>query len=319
MRIVVLDGATLNPGDLDWGPLQDLGPCVVHERTAAGDVVDRARGAEAVLVNKVALPGDVLRALPELRYVGVLATGFDRVDVATARARGVVVTNVPAYGTESVAQAVFALLLELTFHTGRHAEGVRRGRWSQSDDFCYWDAPLVELAGRTLGLVGLGDIGRAVARIGRGFAMRVVASASLRDGAPPPDDDVPRLPLDELLAASDVVSLHVPLTSATRGLLDARRLALLRPHAYLINTARGALVDAVALAQALREGRLAGAGLDVLDAEPPPADHPLLQAPRCVVTPHVAWATTAARQRLLDAVVGNLRAFVEGRPKHVVS
>jgi len=291
----------------------------VHERTAAGDVRARAGAAEVVLVNKVALPGDVLRALPQLRYVGVLATGFDRVDVAVARERGIVVTNVPAYGTESVAQAVFALLLELVCHTGRHAAGVRMGRWSHSDDFCYWDAPLIELAGLTLGLVGMGDIGRAVARIGRGFAMQVVASASLRGGAVAPVDDVPRLPLEELLAASDVVSLHLPLTPATKGLLDARRLALLPRHAYLVNTARGALVDVEALAQALREGRLAGAGVDVLDVEPPPPDPPLLHAPRCVVTPHVAWATTAARQRLLDAVVGNLRAFAAGSPKNVVN
>jgi glycerate dehydrogenase len=319
MQIVVLDGGTLNPGDLDWGPLEALGPCTFHDRTPPEAVIERAQKAEAVLVNKVALPRETLRALPELRYIGVVATGFDRVDVAAARERGIVVTNVPAYSTESVAQGVFALLLELTFHTGRHAEGVRAGRWSRSDDFCFWDEPLVEIHGGRLGIVGLGTIGRAVARIGRGFGMRVVASVRPGAGRPEAPDDVPRLALDELLATSDVVSLHLPLTAETRGLMNARRIACMKPGAYLINTARGGLVDPEALANALREGRLGGAGLDVLDPEPPPADHPLLSAPRCVVTPHVAWATTAARQRLLDAVVENLRAWCAGRPRNVVS
>ncbi len=318
MRIVVLDGATLNPGDLDWGALEALGSLTVHDRTPEAEVRARAAEAEALLVNKVTLSGDTLRALPRLRYVGVLATGFDRVDVAAARERGVVVTNVPAYGTESVAQATFALLLELTHHTGEHAAGVRAGRWSRSDDFCYWDAPLVELAGRTLGIVGFGAIGRAVARIGRGFGMRVIASARSEAGDEPGDADVPRLPLDALLAESDVVSLHLPLTAGTQGLLDARRIARMKPGAYLLNTARGGLVDSGALARALLEGRLAGAGLDVLEAEPPPPDHPLLSAPRCIVTPHVAWATTAARRRLLAEVVENLRAFCEDEPRNVV-
>ncbi len=313
----MLDGATLNPGDLDWSPLEALGDCEIHDRTAAAQLAGRAQNAEALLVNKVALPAEVLRALPSLRYVGVLATGVDRIDVAAARERGIVVTNVPAYGTESVAQAVFALLLELVCHTGRHAAGVRDGRWSRSDDFCYWDAPLVELSGRVLGVVGFGAIGRAVARIAGGFGMRVVA-CDLRGGAGPSPDGTPRLPLDELLATSDVVSLHLPLTPETRGLLGAQRLARMKPGAVLINTARGGLVDSEALAAALRAGRLGGAGLDVLDAEPPPADHPLLAAPRCIVTPHVAWATTAARQRLLDAVVENLRAWLAGSPRNVV-
>lgn len=317
LRIVVLDGATLNPGDLDWSPLRSIGDCTIHDRTAPGCVVDRARDADAVLVNKVSLSGEVLRALPRLRYVGVLATGFDRVDVAVARERGVVVTNVPAYGTESVAQAVFALLLEIVCHTGRHAAGVREGRWSRSDDFCYWDAPLVELAGLTLGVVGLGDIGRAVARIARGFRMEVLASQGRSAAAEP--DDPPRLALDDLLPRCDVVSLHLPLTPQTQGSFDAARLARMKRGAILINTARGGLVDPDALAAALRSGALAGAGLDVLDVEPPPADHPLLSAPRCVVTPHVAWATTAARQRLLDAVVENLRGWAAGTLRNVVT
>ena len=313
----MLDGATLNPGDLDWSPLEALGDCEIHDRTAAAQLAGRAQNAEALLVNKVALPAEVLRALPSLRYVGVLATGVDRIDVAAAHERGIVVTNVPAYGTASVAQAVFALLLGLVCHTGRHAAGVRDGRWSRSDDFCYWDAPLVELAGLVLGVVGFGAIGRAVARIARGFEMRIVA-CDLRGASEPSPDGTPRLPLDELLATSDVVSLHLPLTPGTHGLLGPERLARMKPGAYLINTARGGLVDSEALAAALRAGRLGGAGLDVLDVEPPPADHPLLSAPRCIVTPHVAWATTAARQRLLDAVVENLRAWLAGSPRNVI-
>ena len=318
MRIVLLDGGTLNPGDLDWTPLAAQGELVVHERTSPEDVIPRARDAEAVLVNKVALPAAVLRALPALRYVGVLATGYDRVDVAAARERGIVVTNVPSYGTESVAQAVFALLLELVCHTCQHAAGVREGRWSRSDDFCYWDAPLVELSGLTLGIAGFGAIGRAVGRIGRAFGMALLASSREGEKATPADG-VTRLPLDDLLATSDVVSLHLPLTPETHHLIDARRLGRMRPGGYLINTARGGLVDSAALAQALREGRLAGAGLDVLEHEPPPPDDPLLRAPRCVVTPHVAWATTAARRRLLETVASNLRAFCEGRAENGVA
>jgi glycerate dehydrogenase len=317
MQIVVLDGGTLNPGDLDRTALASLGELQVRDRTAPGDVVPLARDASALLVNKVPLPAEVIRALPKLRYVGVLATGYDRVDVVAAKAHDVVVTNVPAYGTESVAQAVFALLLELVSHTGAHAAGVRAGRWSESDDFCYWDAPLVELAGLTIGIVGYGAIGRAVGRIARGFGMNVLAAASGPASATPADG-VPRLPLDDLLPRSDVVTLHVPLTAATSRLFDAERIARMRREAYLINTARGGLIDAEALARALREGRLAGAGLDVLEVEPPPSDHPLLRAPRCVVTPHVAWATTAARRRLIAAAASNLRAFLEGRAENVV-
>lgn len=316
VRIVVLDGATLNPGDLDWAPLAALGDLEVHPRTDPADVLARSREADAILVNKIALPAALLAELPKLRYVGVLATGFDRVDVTAAKARGIAVTNVPEYGTESVAQAVFALILELVCHTGRHAAQVREGRWSRSDDFCYWDEPLVELSGRTLGIVGMGAIGRAVARIGRAFGMRIAASR--RGAAAPADADVDWLALDDLLAASDVVSLHVPLSAETERMIDARRLARMRSDAYLINTARGGLVDSPALARALEAGRLAGAGLDVLDCEPPPADHPLVRAPRCVVTPHVAWATTAARRRLLETVERNLRAFLEGRAENRV-
>lgn len=318
MRIVVLDGATTNPGDLDWTPLRALGELVVHERTSEAELLARAGGAGALLVNKVALPGAVLRALPELRYVGVLATGTDRIDLAAARERGIAVTNVPAYSTESVAQTVFALLLELAGHTGSHAAQVRAGRWSRHDDFCFWDAPLVELAGLRFGVVGYGAIARAVVRIARGFAMEPVAYARSHSAAAAKADAVPVMDLDALLGACDVVSLHVPLTPETERLIDARRLALLRPRAYLINTARGGLVDSAALARALAEGRIQGAGLDVLEQEPPPEDHPLLSAPRCVVTPHVAWATTAARQRLLDAVVANLRAFQAGAERNRV-
>lgn len=316
MQIVVLDGHALNPGDLSWGGLQALGPCEVHARTPPDQVVARAAGAGAVLTNKALLTREVLAALPRLRYVGVLATGYDVVDVAAARERGVVVTNVPAYSTPSVAQAAFALLLELSNGVGDHARGVRAGRWSASPDFCYWDHPQVELAGLTLGLVGLGSIGRAVARIGQAFGMTVLAHT--RTAAAGAAAGVELLGLDELFARADVLSLHCPLTPDTQGLVSRERLARMKPTAYLLNTARGALVDETALAEALNAGRLAGAGLDVLSVEPPPAANPLLSARNCLVTPHVAWATRAARERLLRTAVENLGAFLGGRPRNVV-
>jgi glycerate dehydrogenase len=315
--LVVLDGRTANPGDLGWEPLQALGTLAVHDRTPRELVVARAREAEIVLTNKTVLDRDALAALPALRYVGVLATGYNVVDVRAARERGVVVTNVPEYGTASVAQAVFGLLLELTSHVGHLARTVREGRWSASPDFCYWDEPLVELAGLTFGVVGFGRIGRAVARVAAAFGMSVIAC----DPAPPPapPDDVRFVDLETLFREADVVSLHCPLTAENAGLVDAARLGLMKPTAYLLNAARGGLVRDADLAAALEAGRIAGAGLDVLSAEPPPPDNPLLRARHCVVTPHVAWATRAARQRLIRAAADNVRAFLDGRPVNVVT
>ncbi len=315
MQIVVLDGHTTNPGDLSWDALTRLGPCRIHDRTAAADVVGRAAGAELLLVNKVLLDAATLRALPRLRYIGLLSTGVNVVDLEAAKACGITVCNVPAYSTPSVAQMVFALLNALLLRVEAHSEGVHGGRWSSAPDFCYWDGNLVELDGLTLGLVGFGQIGQAVTRIAHAYGMDVVVHTR----SPGRDAEGLRFAdLDGVFRVADVVSLHCPLTPATAGLADARRLGLMKPGAYLINTGRGGLVDEGALAEALRSGRLGGAGLDVLSVEPPPPDHPLLRAPRCVITPHIAWATRAARQRLLATAAGNVRAFLEGRPRNVV-
>ncbi len=314
--IVVLDGFTLNPGDLDWAPLRALGECRIYDRTAAGEVIERADGAAVILTNKTPVNADALGRLPALRCIGVLATGYNIVDVGAARDHGIVVTNVPAYSTESVAQLVFAHLLNLMEGVEHHARTVRQGRWSASPDFSYWDWPLRELAGLTIGIVGYGRIGRAVARIAGAFGMHVIAAdrAGVRMHR-----GVPLVPLDELFRLSDVISLHCPLTPETLGMVDARRLALMKPGAVLINTSRGPLVDEAALAAALQQGRIAGAGLDVLAVEPPEPGNPLLSAPHCAITPHIGWATVAARRRLLTAAVDNVTMFLAGTPKNAVS
>jgi glycerate dehydrogenase len=317
MKIVVLDGYAANPGDLDWAPLAELGELTVYERTPAELTLARAAGAQAVLTNKVVLGAAELAALPALRYIGVLATGYNVVDTVVARERGITVSNVPAYSTPSVAQHVFALLLELTRGAGRHAALVRSGRWSAAPDFCFWEGPQVELAGLTIGIVGFGAIGQAVARIALAFGMRVLVNT--RRPAPALWPDLTFVDLDRLITEADVVSLHCPLTEETRGMVDAARLGRMKPSACLINTGRGPLVDETALAAALHTGQIAGAGLDVLAQEPPPADHLLLTAPNCVITPHLAWATTAARQRLMATAVANLRAFLAGQAQNRVA
>lgn len=316
-RIVVLDGYALNPGDLSWAALEALGPCEIYDRTAPAQTVVRAAGALVVLTNKTLLGRAEIGQLPGLRYLGVLATGVNVVDLVAAREAGVVVTNVPAYATPSVVQLTFGLLLELTLRTGAHAESVRAGDWSRREDFSYTLRPLIELAGLTLGVVGLGSIGRSVAEVARAFGMNVLAHTRRPPSEPPCGARC--VDLDTLLRESDVVSLNCPLTPDTRHLINIRTLGLMRPSALLINTGRGPLVDEAALAAALNEGRLAGAGLDVLSVEPPPADHPLLSARNCVITPHIGWATVAARRRLLEVAVDNLRAFLAGQPRNVVN
>jgi glycerate dehydrogenase len=316
LRIVLLDGYVLNPGDLSWDALRALGPCEIYDRTPAEEVVARAGEAEIVLVNKVDLTRQVLAQLPRLRFIGVLATGYNCVDVAAAREQGILVANVPTYGTTSVAQMVMAHLLNFALHVADHARSVAGGGWTRSKDFCYWDYPLVELAGLTMGIVGFGRIGQATARLARAFGMQVLAY----EIAPiPPMDGVRQVDLESLFRQSDAISLHCPLTPETAQLVNAPRLALMKPTAYLINTSRGALVDEPALAAALHAGRIAGAGLDVLSSEPPRSDNPLLAAPNCYVTPHIAWATRSARQRLLDIVVANIRGFLAGRPENIVN
>ena len=314
-KIVVLDGFTLNPGDLEWRALEESGEVTVYARTPLAETVARAAGAEIVLTNKAPVSAAHLAELPALRYIGVLATGFNIVDVAAARARGIVVANVPGYGTASVAQHVFALILELAQRTGHHAQTVREGRWAASEDFCYWDFPLLELAGRTLGIVGYGAIGQAVAEIGRAFGMRVLASTRTPRVAP----GVEFGSVEEVFRQADVVTLHCPLTPETQGLVHTGRLAGMKRGAFLINTGRGALVVERDLAAALESGQIAGAGLDVLSVEPPSVDNPLLTARNCLITPHIAWATGAARVRLMGIAVANVRAFLAGRPEHVVN
>jgi len=309
MNIVVLDGYTLNPGDLSWDPLCQLGATVsIHDRTPPEAVVDRSRNAEIVLTNKTPLPGNLFAELPKLRYIGVLATGYNVVDVAAASKRGIVVTNVPAYGTRSVAQHAFALLMELTNGVGPISEDARE-EWSRASDWCYWRRPLVELDGLTAGLVGRGKIGDAFARLCEAVGMRVISVSSQSS----PSE------FAALFAASDVVSLHCPLTPATQGIIHRETLSFFKPTAYLINTARGPLIDEPALAEALNSGKLAGAGLDVLSVEPPLPDNPLLTARNCLITPHVAWASVAARRRLMQVAVENVRAFLKHRLQNVVA
>ncbi|MGB8853099.1 MAG: D-2-hydroxyacid dehydrogenase [Pirellulales bacterium] len=313
MKIVVLDGYTNNPGDISWAPIEAVGSLTVHDRSAPDEIVPRVAGADVVLTNKAVVGREAIEALPDLKYIGVLATGYNCVDTAAARARGIPVCNVPEYSTPNVVQATFALLLELTNHVGHHAATVRAGRWSVCPDFCYWDGDLVELAGLTLGIVGYGRIGQGVAAVGRAFGMKILAHRRT------PGSDPECVDLETLLRESDVVSLHCPLTPDTKELIDARRIGLMKPSALLLNTARGALVNEADLAAALNAGRLAGAGLDVLTVEPPPASNPLLTAKNCIITPHVAWATRNARRRLIEITAGNLRAFAAGTPRNVVN
>lgn len=316
MKMVVLDGYTLNPGDLHWGPLLDLGDCKIYERTPATDTVERARGAEIILTNKVVLDREILQQLPGLRYIGVLATGVNVVDVAAATQLGITVTNVPAYSTMSVVQLTFALLLEFTHRVGHHSDSVRAGGWVNSKDFAYWDFPLLELAGLKLGLIGFGAIAQGVARAAQAFGMEVIATR--RGDRPAEVPGVRIVDLDTLFKESDVLSVHCPLTPDTKGLVNAARLSLMKPTAYVLNTSRGPVINEADLADALNAGKLAGAGLDVLSTEPPAADNPLLTARNCLITPHIAWASRAARGRLLGVVVANIKGFAEGKPQNVV-
>jgi glycerate dehydrogenase len=315
MRIVVLDGYTLNPGDLSWADLEALGPCEIYARTAPAELIPRAREAEILLTNKTPLGGPELAQLPKLKYIGILATGTNVVDLKAARERAIFVANVPAYGTRSVAQTTIALLLELTQHVGLHSESVRQGRWSRARDWCYWERPLLELAGNIMGIVGLGRIGGAVAELTAAFGMTVLAHTP---GSRLVPSWVRRVELETLFRESDVLSLHCPLTADTHLLVNAERLSWMKPSALLLNTSRGPLIDEPALAAALNEERLAGAGLDVLSVEPPPPDHPLLHAKNCILTPHLAWATKAARSRLLQIALANVRTFLAGRPQNTV-
>lgn len=316
MKIVVLDGYTLNPGDLSWAELEALGECSIYDRTPAAETLTRAQGAEAVFTNKTELSRETIEQLPDLKFIGILATGYNVVDVDAARERGIPVANIPTYGTRSVAQMVFAHLLNLTQGVAAHAQGVNEGKWCKAEDFCYYDAPLTELDGMALGIIGFGNIGQAVANVAPGFGLRVFA---YDPRVIPAMRGVRYADLDDIFTDCDVISLHCPLTASNRGFINAERLAMMKPTAFLINTSRGPLIDEPALAAALNEGRLAGAGLDVLATEPPSPDNPLLSAKNCFITPHIAWATKEARTRLLHSAVRNLKGFLSGEPRNVVN
>jgi glycerate dehydrogenase len=318
VKIVVLDGHALNPDDLSWDALHALGELQVFDRTEDDQVVARSHDSEIVMTNKTRLSAQILKQLTKTRYIGVLATGYDVVDLQAARELNISVTNIPTYGTDSVAQFTFALLLELCHHVAIHAEATRAGEWSRSEDFSFWKTPLVELAGKTISLIGLGQIGRRVAEIALALKMQVAATDAVRSPLP----DWPNFrwcELDELLARADVVSLHCPLLPQTRHIINAKSLAKMKPTAVLINTSRGPLVVEQDLADALNDGRIAGAAVDVLSIEPPSPDNPLLHAKNCIVTPHIAWASKESRSRLLDTAIANLRAFLGGHSVNVVN
>ena len=317
MKIVVLDGYTLNPGDLSWDRLKASGDLMVYDYTEKSDIHARAVGAEILFTNKTPLTAEMMDQLPGLRYIGVLATGYNVVDVKAAAERGIIVTNIPTYGTNSVAQMVFALLLEMCHHVQLHSDAVFNSEWTNNRDFCFWKTPLIELSGKTIGIIGYGRIGRQVAQIADAFGMRVLAYDKIQGQG----SDLPSFawaPLDELLRQSDVISLHCPLFPDTAGLINQTSIAMMKSSALLINTSRGGLIVDQDLADALNSGRIAGAALDVLSVEPPPADNPLLHAKNCLITPHISWATAEARSRLMDIAVDNLNSFLDGKPVNVI-
>lgn len=311
MKIVALDGYAANPGDLSWDELKALGECVIYDRTAPEEVLERAADAEVVLTNKVVITAEMMAALPQLKYIGVMATGYNIVDIDAARERGIIVTNIPSYSTDSVAQMVFAHILNIAQQVQHHSEAVHQGRWTSSKDFCFWDTPLIELRGKKIGIVGLGHTGYTTARIAIGFGMEVYAYTSKSSFQLPPE--IKKMELDQLFSECDIISLHCLLTDKTRELVNAARLKLMKPTAILINTGRGQQVNEQDLADALNNGQIYAAGLDVLSQEPPKADNPLLTARNCYITPHIAWASAAARERLMGILLDNLKGYIEGK------
>lgn len=317
MNIVVLDGYAANPGDLSWNPLKEIGKLTVYERTAQSQVEERAKNADIILTNKVLFDEGIFDRLPRLKYLGIQATGFNTVDLDAARAHNVVVTNVPAYSTDSVVQMTFAHLLNITNRVGHYASEVRGGRWSSNPDFCYWNTPLVELSGKIFGIVGLGHIGMKVAQMARAFGMDVFAATSKNSAELP--DGIQKTTLSGLYGVSDILSLHCPLCDDTRQMINSETIAQMKRGAILINTSRGQLVNEADVAEALKNGQLGAYGADVMCEEPPAADSPLFFAPNAFITPHIAWASVEARSRLLHVVFDNVRAFIAGKPKNVVS
>ncbi len=316
MKIVILDGYAANPGDLSWEEIKSLGECTVYDRTSPEQVVERAHGAEIILTNKTVIDKETMAALPDLKYIGVLATGYNVIDIDSAHERGITVTNIPAYSTDSVAQMVFAHILNIATQVQHHTEEVRKGRWSNNKDFCFWDTPLIELRDKKIGIIGLGHTGFTTARIAIGFGMQVYAYTSKSHFQLPPE--IKKKELDELFRECDIVSLHCPLTDKTHHIVNAQRLSLMKKEAILINTGRGSLIDEQALANALNTEQIYAAGLDVLSQEPPHADNPLLTARNCYITPHIAWASKEARTRLLQVAYENIKAYIEGNCINVV-
>lgn len=311
MRIVVLDGYGLNPGDLSWDAMKELGDLTVYDRTSPCELLQRAAEADVLITNKTVITKDDLQKLPSVKYIGVLATGYNIVDIEAAKEKGIVVTNIPAYSTKSVAQMVFAHILNITQRVGHYAHANKNGRWDQNPDFCYWDTNLIELDGKSIGIIGLGNTGYATSQIALSFGMKVYAYTSKHQFQLPVG--IHKLELDELFKTCDIISLHCPLTPSTKEIVNKERLALMKPTAIIINTGRGPLINEQDLADALNEGKIAAAGVDVLSTEPPKADNPLLKAKNCFITPHIAWATKEARVRLMDIAVNNLKSFKQGK------
>jgi glycerate dehydrogenase len=317
MKIVILDGYTLNPGDLSWTEFETIGDFTSYDRTSPDKIIERSENAEIVLTNKTMISKETIEKLTKLKYIGVLATGYNVVDIKTAKEKNIIVTNIPSYGTSSVAQMVFALLLELTQNVGHHSNSVRSGNWSKSEDWCYWDKPLIELDRLTMGIIGFGRIGKETAKIANAFGMKVIANDTGENKSNA--DFVKMVDQETIFRESDVVSLHCPLTSDNKQFVNAAKINLMKRSAFLINTSRGLLVNEEDLARALNAERIAGAGLDVLSEEPPKESNPLLTAKNCIITPHIAWATKAARQRLMDIAVRNLKSYLNGKPVNVIS
>ena len=312
MKIVILDGRTLNKGDLSWEGLQALGECQIYENTTESEVITRCQGADIVLTNKVKLLKKEMEQLPDLKYIGVMATGYNIVDIAEAKKRGIIVTNIPAYSTDSVVQMVFAQILNIANQVEHYTEEIKDGKWSSNPDFCYWNTKLIELAGKTIGIVGLGNIGYSVARVAHAFGMKVIALTSKKKEVL--DDYITPVTREELFRQSDILTLHCPLTPETNHFVNAEMLSLMKPTAILINTGRGPLIDEQAVADALNNRTLFAAGMDVMAVEPPTADNPLLKATHCYMTPHIAWATFEARTRLMKIAIDNIKAFQAGNP-----
>lgn len=317
MKIVMLDAYTTNPGDLSWDFMNEYGEVTIYDRTASDKIIERAKEADIIITNKTPITKEIIDCLPNLKFIALMSTGYNVVDYLYLKEKNIPVSNIPSYSTDAVAQLVMSFILELAMNVGLHSQSVKEGEWSECADFCYWKTPLTELSGKTLGIFGLGKIGRAVAERAKAFGMNIVAYAPRIHGDEP--DYITLLPLEEMLAVSDVVSMHCPLTPETEGIVNDEFITKMKDGAYFINTSRGTVVNEKALANALNTGKLSGAGLDVLSTEPPQTDNPLLKAKNCFITPHIAWASFETRERLVGILRENIKAFISGNPQNVIN